>query len=216
MSGRYRIGDQLASCLSLQVDVTLAFLSQAHDLSLSEKLPRTARALRADWLIHAGSSATALNWLVGNGFVHFFSRTACTHVLDKRLGFDEGALLVLSDQGLELTRQNISGPLSPCWDPPKRELWFGDRLVKRLRGLADNQELVLTAFSEEDWPSHVDDPIPPLRGQDSHKRLRNVVQRLNNAQVYPLLRFHADGTGDGVCWNLALPHAGIDQSTGSG
>lgn len=190
--------------LSLHIEVALAFLRHADD-SRAEEIPKTVRSVRADWLIRAGSSVRAIDWLVSEGFVHDVRGNKCAGQLGANNGTDVGAQLVLSDRGLQLARELASSPLRPRWDATRRELWLGERLVKRLRGVADNQALVLAAFAEEDWPSHVDDPIPPLRGHDSHKRLRNVVQRLNNAQVYALLRFHGSGTGDGVRWQLALP-----------
>jgi hypothetical protein len=65
-----------------------------------------------------------------------------------------------------------------------------------------NQEVVLHAFQEEDWPRRIDDPIPPSPEQDRKRRLNETIKGLNRHQVAPLIRFHGDGTGEGLYWDL--------------
>jgi hypothetical protein len=88
----------------------------------------------------------------------------------------------------------------PGWVPsPRRELRFGSRLVKRLARPAKNQELILAAFQELGWPEYMENPITGPR-KTAHERLRDVIKKLNRGQN--ILRFHADGTGDGIRWQV--------------
>jgi hypothetical protein len=93
-------------------------------------------------------------------------------------------------------------PLKPRWDPVRRQLFLGDLMVKRFLVPARNQELVLGAFQEDGWPEHIDDPLPGIHGIDPRSRLNDVIYRLNHTQLKPLIRFHTNGNGDGVCWSL--------------
>src|SRR5690606_33281778 len=58
----------------------------------------------------------------------------------------------------------------PCWHAETRELWIGDKLAKRFKRHAENQEIILNAFQEEGWPARIDDPLPPQPEQDSKRR----------------------------------------------
>lgn len=107
--------------------------------------------------------------------------------------------------GNEESRPQAS--LKPRWDAARRKLTLGDRLVKQFNVPAGNQELILSVFEEEDWPTHIDDP---LRGEfdiDPKTRLNDTVYRLNRKQFERLLRFHASGNGSRVYWSLRDPHA---------
>jgi hypothetical protein len=90
----------------------------------------------------------------------------------------------------------------PRWDQLLRELWLGNRLVKRFRVPADNQELILSAFEELGWPRHIDDPLPPSAIVDRCERLHAAIKRLNGCQAEPLLKFSGDGRGTGIFWGL--------------
>lgn len=92
--------------------------------------------------------------------------------------------------------------VKPRYDTDLRELWLGEKLVKRYRTPAKNQELILQVFQEENWPARIDDPLVPLDEIDCKLRLRDTITALNRHQVTCLIRFHGDGTGNGVCWNV--------------
>jgi len=96
--------------------------------------------------------------------------------------------------------------LKPAWEVRCRELRVGDLLVKKFRVPAGNQELVLSAFEEEGWPTYIDDPLPSKSEMAPKQRLHNVITRLNGSQLVPLLRFHGNGNGEGIGWQL-LPAA---------
>jgi len=90
----------------------------------------------------------------------------------------------------------------PRWIAGVRELWYGNRLVKRFRVPARNQERILESFEQEQWARRIDDPLPWTASQQQAKRrLRSEIQRLNGAHATPhLLRFRGDGTGRGIIW----------------
>ena len=92
--------------------------------------------------------------------------------------------------------------LIPSWNRNSRTFWVGDELVKHFRVPSPNQEAVLDAFQEEDWPASIDDPLPPLMDQQPKLRLRDTIKRLNRNQATRLIRFHGDGTGQRVFWVL--------------
>lgn len=91
-------------------------------------------------------------------------------------------------------------PAAPCLDPQLRELRLGRVLVKRLRQRSPNQERILSPFEEEGWPRRIDDPLPPDPRYDPKERLHTTLKSLNRTQQHPLIRFHGDGTGQGIVW----------------
>lgn len=97
--------------------------------------------------------------------------------------------------------------LAPIWDPERRELRYQRDLVKQFRWQAMNQEMILAAFQEEDWPARIDDPLPPQADQDPKRRLHDAIKGLNRYQDEPLIliRFRGDGTGEGVIWETLEP-----------
>ena len=90
----------------------------------------------------------------------------------------------------------------PVWDPDVRELRFRSAVVKRYRVPSPNQQMVLTAFEEEQWTCRVDDPLLPHPEIDPKRRLHDTIKSLNRHQISPVLRFYGDGTGEGVRWGL--------------
>jgi hypothetical protein len=91
---------------------------------------------------------------------------------------------------------------SPRWDPATRVLWVDEVIVKSYRVPSPNQETVLSVFQEEGWPSRIDDPLPPVPEGCAKDRLRDTIRRLNASQKNQLIRFHGDGTGEGVLWEV--------------
>ncbi len=95
----------------------------------------------------------------------------------------------------------VAADAMPCWDVEAKELRIGGLLVKHFRWPAPNQETLLTVFQEEGWPHHIDDPLPQAEEQDPRRRLSDTIKCLNRNQVHQLIRFHGDGTGEGVTWD---------------
>lgn len=90
----------------------------------------------------------------------------------------------------------------PTWNEVRRELKVNGILVKRFRVPAPNQQLVLAVFQESDWFEHVDDPLPPSLDVDPKVRLHSTINGLNRNQKNPLVRFHGNGSGDGIYWQF--------------
>ena len=98
----------------------------------------------------------------------------------------------------------------PVWNPALRELRVGDVLVKHFRTPAPNQELVLSAFEEQGWPMQIDDPLPPISKGNPKLRLRDTIAKLNRHQQTARMRFHGDGQGKAVRWELVV----ADETSG--
>lgn len=94
----------------------------------------------------------------------------------------------------------------PDWDPDARKLCLNGILVKWFKWRAANQEAILNAFQEEGWPSRIDDPLSPGLEQSPKRKLSDTIECLNNKQKNKLIRFHGDGTGEGIVWEI-LPSA---------
>ena len=92
----------------------------------------------------------------------------------------------------------------PRWCPDSKELRFDGKVVKRFRWRAMNQETVLTAFQEDGWPITIDDPLPPKMELDPKRRLHDTIKALNQNQEFAAIRFHGNGTGEGVRWQINL------------
>jgi hypothetical protein len=75
-------------------------------------------------------------------------------------------------------------------------------LVKRYIVPAQNQELVLAVFEEEGWPASIDDPLPFGGTVDRWRRLKSTIHKLNSCQEQAIVRFHGNGTGDGIRWRF--------------
>ena len=93
-------------------------------------------------------------------------------------------------------------PCLPIWDVDRRILSWDGQVVKQFRRRAFNQEVVLAAFQEEDWPLRIYDPLAPQPCQDMKRRLNDTIKCLNRGQTRRLLHFRGDGTGEGVLWEV--------------
>jgi hypothetical protein len=96
----------------------------------------------------------------------------------------------------------IAAEEKPLWDRDRQQLRVGKVIVKQYKVPAANQETVLAAFQEEDWPPRIDDPLSPQFDQDPKRRLHDTINSLNRNQKHPLIRFLGDGSGQGVRWEF--------------
>jgi len=164
-------------------------------------------------LVNSGIDHSGLRWLISRGLVahaeEVFDPAAPARSFRPlaNLCLPDRASFVLTVDGLLLAERlgltptsGGAAPGAPRWDGERRELYWGEVVLKRFRARAENQELILAAFEEDGWPGRVDDPLPPTYARDASSRLRDAIRRLNEGHTRPLLRFSGDGTGTGVCW----------------
>jgi hypothetical protein len=87
--------------------------------------------------------------------------------------------------------------LIPSWDHDTGELCFRNQVIRRVQSTkqAINVVRILDAFEEDGWPSRIDNPI----GNDPavmHDTIRSLKKGLS------LIHFRADGTGEGIVWEI--------------
>jgi hypothetical protein len=184
-------------------------------------------AVEIDGLRAAGLTNGDLRWLVCNGYLEHAPETTLPRSetrsfgMEPRLSFSQESCFVLTEGGAESARKVTwrakarQGPngafaggngagrtVRPEWDPERRVLRVGGKVVKHFRVPAGNQELILRVLQELGWPRYIDDPLPPAPGLDPKHRLRDAISRLNHNQQNRLIRFHGDGNGRGLWWEL--------------
>jgi hypothetical protein len=115
------------------------------------------------------------------------------------------ALAAVAGKTAAVANAAANPTLKPRWSATRRELSLEGLVVKRFRVPARNQETILSVFEEEGWAEHIHDPLPVTHDIDAPTRLHDAINRLNRCQINPLLRFHGDGKGTGVFWELRQP-----------
>src|ERR1043165_5561654 len=208
-----------AQVLTVAMQHALQILLEAHACTQNLQNGTWQFAVELPTLLEAGCTRSALRWLVSQAYVEHAVETTRANAKARsfrrvtNLSMIEKTCFVLTASGLALAQGDRASPTSersaqamvgtlPCWNAKLRELRVGGLLVKQFRVPAANQELILDAFQEEGWPSHLDDPLPPQTGMDPKRRLHETIDRLNRSQKHRLIRFHGDGTGRGVRWEL--------------
>lgn len=181
-----------------------------------------------------GLDDTDLRWLVRKGLVRHarditklkdkrreflptenlsFCKKTCFAITPSGADAAESLVAAACDQCCDLSMETLRGgrPSAahsraslPHWDAVTRELRIGDTIVKRFKWQAVNQEIVLSAFEEDQWPPVIDDPLPPKPEQDTKRRLHDTIKALNRNQERDVIRFHGNGTGEGIRWELTL------------
>ena len=199
---------------------TMHSLFRACQLAQSCNRPEWDFAVEVQELRVRGVSTADLRWLMANGWVEHrlevSNEQQANRQFEKTSGFKIGdsSCFQLTEIGKELAeelkrsakhRKNASiddsgACLQPSWDCIRHELRLGNRLVKKFKWRAQNQEAILSAFEEESWPARIDDPLPPVMGKNPKRRLSDAIKCLNRHQSLSLIRFSGDGTGEGVLW----------------
>ncbi len=139
--------------------------------------------------------------------LHFSTRT-CFILTDVGASYVKNFLIAPANgSACQIQREYTAAmetrrPLKPVWNRDLQELRLGDKVVKRFKVPAPNQEIILAVFQEEDWPVYIDDPLAPHPEIDTKRRLRDTINSLNRNQKDKLLQFRGNGSGDGVRWEL--------------
>ena len=185
-------------------------------------------ALEIARLHEVGLNDTDLRWLVCKDYATPAVELICVNDSDRSFGeegglrFEERTCFVLTQNGAKLADlfssespkalvgipseirvPNATVNNRPDWNMDSRTLSVGERIVKRYRVPAANQEKILNAFNEDDWPARIDDPLPPVGDTDPKRRLQSTITCLNRNQRNRLIRFAGDGCGTGIIWELA-------------
>lgn len=172
-----------------------------------------------------GIVASDLRWLVRKGFIEHASEVTVLGDNGRQfrptgdLTFCDSTCVILTPAGVAANSDGQNRNLTanschtnysknghglssslPIWDCDARKLFFRSVLVKWFKWRAANQEVVLSAFQEEGWPSRIDDPLCPRPDQDPKRRLSDTIKCLNQKQTNEVIRFHGDGSGEGIVW----------------
>ena len=91
----------------------------------------------------------------------------------------------------------------PRWDGRRRELWYGERLVKHFQRVGAVQECILTSFERRQWPESIENPLAGRCEAHEGEKLHNAVTHLNRTQDEPLLHFRAARGDRQVNWSAA-------------
>ena len=215
------------STLASGMKAGLAALLRAHVCAQDANADTWDFALHVSGLFQNGMSVSDIRWLIAKGFAAHGQETSVygkPHRTFRRSDgfvFDVATCMVLTPAGVNLA-ETVNGPSTPeaeswsrafgqsiphtpNWDSGRRELSVAGTVIKRFRVPAQNQELILSAFQEEGWPHHIYDPLPTNRKINTHVRLHDAINRLNGCQKLPLVRFHGNGSGNGISWELRQP-----------
>jgi hypothetical protein len=211
------------------VRAALKLLRHALDCAKDAQAPPWDFALEIGHLYAAGLTITDLRWLVARDFVEHADETS-VHGSEHRsftpsrgltfmpitcvLLTAKGAALAASESAAaseEIAGANGKSPAGmsakPQWDPSRRQLSFGGQTIKQFHVPARNQELILSAFQQQDWPESIDDPLAGEIDIDPRIRLNDAIYRLNNKQLTCLIRFRVNGQGSSVHWSLHASRA---------
>src|SRR5262249_28229067 len=157
----------------------LAHLKRARDCADDVQADPWDFGLEIGQLYAAGLTITDLRWMVARGLVEHADETS-THGDEHRsftpsrgLTFLPTTCIILTNDGAALAVAESATPYDdipaangqstarasprPRWDAARRQLSFGDKMVKRFQVPAKNQELILAAFEKNDWPQSIDD-----------------------------------------------------------
>src|SRR5262249_18025344 len=151
----------------------LALLLKAHCYARELHRDTWDFAVEIAGLERTGLTHTDLRWLVCKGYVEHAAETTRngrrSFGAPGALTFCRRTCVVLTEAGAGVARAasrvcrsaggDVAPGRTPFWDEARRELRFGACVVKRFRQPAPSQEAVLTAFAEEGWPPHIDDPL---------------------------------------------------------
>ncbi len=222
--------------IPVKLNPMMAELVEAYEYATDLQVDVWDFAVSIHRLLELGANSNDFRWLTRKGYVKHakevtriederrefrptgdltFSRRTCFVLTDLgmtvarmlRTNPSELVIPASASDGIDQTADaTIQAALVPDWDPDLRKLRVDGQIVKRFKWPALNQEAVLCAFQEEGWPEKIDDPLPPQLEQDPKRRLADTIKCLNKNQKNRLIRFHGDGTGEGVVWELIGPH----------
>jgi hypothetical protein len=108
---------------------------------------------------------------------------------------------LLNSGGYKGLRRAIGEPMDeriddvPIWNAAAGELSLAGVIIRKVSPQAKNVRLILDAFEEDRWATHIDNPLP---GGAISRRLREAV-RTANKRLFGIKLF-CDGHGAGIQW----------------
>ena len=225
--------DSSQTMTGLEIQRALAVLQKANDYAELTTSNIWEFAVEIGQLFELGLSENDLRFLVRSQLVEHACEVTASGENGRRfqptgdLTFADRTCFVLTSHGVDLSSGQpdaMDGPKSiglptlhvsqaiptlrrvclPIWDEGRRILFWDGQVVKQFKRRAVNQELILSAFQEENWPDRIDDPLAPEPCIDMKRRLNATIRCLNHGQDHSLLQFHGDGTGEGIVWKVAM------------
>ena len=212
-----------------KIEAALRLLVEARDYARDTQCDAWHFAVEIATLQAAGLTPNEARWLIRKGYVEHARETTTGAAVARQFrrsnshAFYKRSCFILTESGLAFACQiathspashdlpEISPRAShdghgcsrrPHWDAELRELYVDGQLVKRYKSPAPNQIAILSAFEEDGWPRHVDDPLPRSADleEDPKRRLNDTVKSLNRHHHVRVIHFSTDGTGEGVRW----------------
>jgi hypothetical protein len=215
-----------ATDLTPEIRAALAQMAKACRYAHDVRSDPWEFAVEIERLTDLGLTTNDLRWLLKMGYVEHAREITCPGdparefvPIRSNTVFTRETCFVLSSSGLLLAKDHRDAresssavedassvpsepPPLPSWDGQSHVLYLGEQIVKQYTVPAPNQQIVLTAFQEQQWTRYLDDPIPPAPEQDPRIRLRDTIKCLNAHQKNRLIRFRGTGTGECVCWEV--------------
>lgn len=208
----------------------LALLWRGHEYARDLDAEDWEFAIDGEALSRTGLSDIDLRWLIARNFVACTPKATADEA--RLSFDPKNANFILTKSGAAMAWQVISGTLQPdffvppangknnsnrhltdmlalaqveakpSWNRDRKELRYGESIIKQFRWAAANQETILMAFEEDGWPPRIDDPLPQKLNHSPKSRLHDTIKCLNRNHKKRLIRFNGDGTGEGVIWTL--------------
>jgi hypothetical protein len=174
-----------------------------------------------------GLTSADFRWLLHSGYILLRPQRKSAVVKEfgcfRGIEFKEEWLVILRDEAVEevrrflrpaadrkagggrpliLSNADASGRATVRFHAERRELFVGDRLVKRLPASARNQAAILEGFQTVSWQTRIANPLPAANSRRRAQQLRDTVHDLNAGQKPRRLRFHSDEKGRSIWWEF--------------
>lgn len=91
----------------------------------------------------------------------------------------------------------------PVWDADLRKLRFRGEVIRTVRPKAEHVLTLLNVFHEDGWQPRIDTPF--IDGQKTREAIASANNRLK------AIRFKADGTGEGIEWEVINEETAADN-----
>ena len=105
-------------------------------------------------------------------------------------------------KAMSAARQIRSSGTGDLPHPSRRNGQPGTSTARNCEWVRWSSEIFLVRRDGPPVTERIDDPLPPVPEQDPKRRLHDTIKCLNRNHRRKAIRFHGDGTGEGVCWEF--------------